>query len=88
MYLGEIVRCILCELTQRNLLFEGKSSEQLLTPKLFQTAYISAIENDTREEYFYTSQVMAELNLKHVTKLDFDIVKLVCYNIGCTHLKC
>jgi len=55
----------------------GQSSVKLLTPKTFKTAYISAIESDTKDDYLYTKQVMAELDLRHATELDFDIVKLV-----------
>lgn len=77
MYLGEIVRCILCELTQRRLVFGGKGSVQLMTPKGFKTAYISAIESDSKDDYLYTRQVMAEIGLRHATQSDYDMVKLV-----------
>lgn len=77
MYLGEIVRQILIELTEKGILMEGISSDELKTPKAFKTAYISAIESDDKNDYLYTRQVMAEMNLRHATDADFDIVKLV-----------
>lgn len=77
MYLGEIVRCILCELVSQNLLFDGFKSEKLLTPKSFLTAYISAIETDSQDEYLYTNQVIEEFKIPHLTKMDYEIVKLV-----------
>lgn len=82
MYLGEIVRCILCELTQRRLVFGGKGSVQLMTPKGFKTAYISAIESDSKDDYLYTRQVMAEIGLRHATQSDYDMVKLICSRIS------
>lgn len=77
MYLGEIVRHILVELSEKGVLFDGISSEELRTTKSFKTAYISAIESDEKDDYLYTRQVMAEMNLRHATDTDFDIVKLV-----------
>lgn len=77
MYLGEIVRCLLLELLEKKLVFGGHSSDKLLTPKSFQTAYISAIETDSKEDYLYTKQVLAELDLRHATETDYEIVKLV-----------
>jgi len=44
MYMGEIVRLILCELTMRGLLFNRQLSEQLFEPQRFYTKYISEIE--------------------------------------------
>ena len=44
MYMGEIVRLVLCELTAQGLLFGGEGSEELFTPKRFPTKYISEIE--------------------------------------------
>lgn len=77
MYLGEIVRNVLEELKSKSILLNGAGSDELSTPKAFKTAFISAIENDAKDEYVYTRQVMAEMNLRHATEVDFDIVKLV-----------
>lgn len=44
MYMGEIVRQVLCELTAQRLLFRGEGSEELFTHKRFLTKYISEIE--------------------------------------------
>jgi hexokinase len=88
MYMGELVRCILTDLTKRRLLFGGQGSQKLFTPKSFQTAYISAIESDKKNEYILTRQALAAMDLRHATLDDCDIVKLVsfrllyCLNIG------
>lgn len=44
MYLGEIVRLLLVKLTEDKLLFDGQTSETLLTPGKFETKFISEIE--------------------------------------------
>lgn len=75
--MGEVVRCVLVDLCQRKLLLDGEASEKLLTPKAFQTAYISAIESDKENEYLYTRQVLAAMDLRHASLDDCDIVKLV-----------
>ncbi|XP_034041917.1 hexokinase HKDC1-like [Thalassophryne amazonica] len=45
-YLGEIVRQVLLDLTRRGLLFRGRVTEPLKTPGIFQTQYLSQIESD------------------------------------------
>ncbi|XP_053180300.1 hexokinase HKDC1-like [Scomber japonicus] len=44
MYLGEIVRQVLLDLTRRRLLFKGHVTETLKTPGIFKTEYVSKIE--------------------------------------------
>lgn len=44
MYLGEVVRQVLLDLTRRGLLFRGHVTETLKTPGIFQTKYLSQIE--------------------------------------------
>ena len=44
MYMGEIVRLVLCELTEKKLLFQGIMSDELNEPNRFYTKYISEIE--------------------------------------------
>ncbi|XP_023253503.1 hexokinase-2-like [Seriola lalandi dorsalis] len=50
MYMGELVRLILVRMTKEQLLFQGKTTAQLLTTGSFNTSYIYAIENDKGEE--------------------------------------
>ena len=79
MYMGEIVRIILEDLTHKKLLLDGHGSQKLFTPKAFQTAYISAVESDKEGEYLLTRQVMSAMDLRHATLGDCDIVKLVSH---------
>lgn len=44
MYLGEIVRQILLDLTSGGLLFRGRVTETLKTTGIFETKYLSQIE--------------------------------------------
>lgn len=44
MYLGEIVRQILIDLTRQGLLFRGQISERLRTRGIFETKFLSQIE--------------------------------------------
>ena len=44
MYMGELVRLVLCELVTNAMLFGGEASDDLFTPNLFLTKYISEIE--------------------------------------------
>lgn len=44
MYLGEIVRNILIDMTKRGFLFRGQISETLKTRGIFETKFLSQIE--------------------------------------------
>lgn len=44
MYLGEIVRNVLLDFTDKGLLFRGKMSERLKTRGIFETKFLSQIE--------------------------------------------
>lgn len=44
MYLGEIVRQILLDLTKKGLLFRGRITERLKTKGIFETKFLSQIE--------------------------------------------
>uniref|UniRef100_A0A671YHQ0 hexokinase n=1 Tax=Sparus aurata TaxID=8175 RepID=A0A671YHQ0_SPAAU len=73
MYLGEIVRQVLLDLTRGGLLFRGHVTETLKTPGIFETKYLSQIE---RWEKLCVS-VRETLGLKGTCD-DSIIVKEVC----------
>uniref|UniRef100_UPI0037E87477 hexokinase-2 n=1 Tax=Semicossyphus pulcher TaxID=241346 RepID=UPI0037E87477 len=50
MYMGEMVRLILVRMTKEKLLFQGKTTAQLLTSGRFNTSYIFTIDTDKDEE--------------------------------------
>uniref|UniRef100_A0A671YKA6 Hexokinase-2 n=1 Tax=Sparus aurata TaxID=8175 RepID=A0A671YKA6_SPAAU len=78
MYLGEIVRQVLLDLTRGGLLFRGHVTETLKTPGIFETKYLSQIE---RWEKLCVSvrSILQQLGLLSVAIMIMDfIVMQVC----------
>ncbi len=67
-YLGELVRSVVADLTRKNLLLNGKGSQKLFSPHSFQTAFISRIESDKKDQFIQTRKVLNEMDLSHATK--------------------
>ncbi|XP_029141295.1 putative hexokinase HKDC1 isoform X1 [Protobothrops mucrosquamatus] len=78
MYLGEIVRQILIDLTKRGLLFRGQISESLRRRGICETKYLSQIESD-RLALLQVRRILQQLGLDGTCD-DSIIVKEVC---GC-----
>uniref|UniRef100_UPI00358E90FD hexokinase-2-like n=1 Tax=Myxine glutinosa TaxID=7769 RepID=UPI00358E90FD len=81
MYLGEIVRVVLVRLAQREVLFDGRLSPQLVTPGSFQTSYLSSIEgisNGLAE----AKRILKELGIQRVSDGDCRAVQRVCFLIS------
>lgn len=76
MYLGEIVRRILLELTAKGCLFRGRPSPKLQTPDIFQTKFLSSIESDGLA-LRQVCAILEELGL-HVSCEDSVLVREVC----------
>ncbi|XP_038599710.1 hexokinase HKDC1 isoform X2 [Tachyglossus aculeatus] len=76
MYLGEIVRQILIDLTKRGLLFRGQISERLRTRGIFETKFLSQIESD-RLALLQVRRVLQQLGLDSTCE-DSIVVKEVC----------
>ncbi|CAN9506973.1 unnamed protein product [Ophioblennius macclurei] len=76
MYLGEVVRQVLLNLTRRGLLFKGYVSEALKTPGIFETKYLSQIESD-RLALLQVRSILQHLGLDG-TCVDSITVKEVC----------
>uniref|UniRef100_A0A672FSE6 Hexokinase-2 n=1 Tax=Salarias fasciatus TaxID=181472 RepID=A0A672FSE6_SALFA len=76
MYLGEIVRRVLLNLTIRGLLFKGYVSEALKTPGIFETKYLSQIESD-RLALLQVRSILQHMGLEG-TCVDIITVKEVC----------
>ncbi|XP_028276726.1 hexokinase-2-like [Parambassis ranga] len=80
MYLGEIVRLVLVRLTEDKLLFNGQTSEALLTQGKFETRFISEIEHqDSGLEN--TQRILTSLGLDW-NEVDARVVLLVCDTIS------
>ncbi|RXM32628.1 Hexokinase-1 [Acipenser ruthenus] len=76
MYLGEIVRQILIDLTKHGLLFRGQISERLRTRGIFETKFLSQIESD-RLALLQVRGILQQLGLDSTCD-DSIIVKEVC----------
>ncbi|XP_077417603.1 hexokinase-2 [Vanacampus margaritifer] len=82
MYLGEIVRHVLMEFTERGLLFRGKLSERLKTWGIFETKFLSQIESD-RLAMRQIRCILQHLGLTSSTCDDSVLVKEVCSIVSC-----
>ncbi|XP_058486351.1 hexokinase HKDC1-like [Solea solea] len=76
MYLGEVVRHTLLDLTMRGLLFRGRVTDALKTPGIIQTKYLSQIESD-RLALLQVRSILQRLGLDSTCD-DSIIVKEVC----------
>ncbi|XP_068443348.1 hexokinase HKDC1-like [Clinocottus analis] len=76
MYLGEVVRRVLMDLTRGGLLFRGHVTDALKTPGIFQMKYLSQIESD-RLAPLQVRSALQQLGLDS-TYDDSIIVKEVC----------
>ncbi|XP_060498538.1 hexokinase HKDC1 [Panthera onca] len=76
MYLGEIVRQILIDLTKHGLLFRGQISERLRTRGIFETKFLSQIESD-RLALLQVRGILQQLGLDSTCE-DSIVVKEVC----------
>ncbi|KAG9344359.1 hypothetical protein JZ751_011028 [Albula glossodonta] len=80
MYLGEIVRQILINLTRRSLLFRGHITESLKTRGIFETKFLSQIESD-RLALLQVRAILQHLGLDSTCD-DSIIVKEVCGTVS------
>ncbi|KAJ4944794.1 hypothetical protein JOQ06_013334 [Pogonophryne albipinna] len=80
MYLGEIVRQILLDLTKRGFLFRGQISEALKTRGIFETKFLSQIESD-RLALLQVRAILQQLGLDSTCD-DSIIVKEVCGTVS------
>ncbi|XP_066572535.1 hexokinase-2 [Amia ocellicauda] len=76
MYLGEVARLVLVKLAKEKLLFDGETSEALLSLGKFETRHISEIEEDTNG-LTRAKEILTELGLP-VSEEDCGIVRHVC----------
>ncbi|KAI7907719.1 hexokinase-domain-containing protein [Cokeromyces recurvatus] len=83
LYLGEIVRLILVDFTDRRLLFDAQYSSDLNKAYNFESAYMSAIERDETDELEDTKHLLENvMNLKSTTLTDRKMVKRICELVG------
>ena len=86
MYMGEIVRLIILDLWEKELIFVGHRDhnwstdyrQALYTKGSFYTKYVSEIETDSGVTYRHTKSVLEQLGLDKPTYDDCVIVQYVC----------
>ncbi|KAI3388898.1 hypothetical protein SNEBB_006731 [Seison nebaliae] len=85
MYMGEIVRLIILDLMEREMLFIGHMSDgyndyraPLYTKNAFYTKYVSEIEMDAGITFANTKRVLEEIGIRSPTFDDCAIVQYVC----------
>lgn len=79
MYLGELVRLLLVNLTSSGLLFDGKISDQLNTRYQFYTKFVSEIESEPIESIAVVREILSEsFGVENPTDEDCVNVRYVC----------
>ncbi|CAK8681374.1 unnamed protein product [Clavelina lepadiformis] len=85
MYLGELVRLILCKLTKEGAIFNGEGSKKLFTPGMFKTAYVSEIEYKSVDDKLHGNilirNILQELGLTP-DDADCEAVHNVCHLVS------
>ncbi|KAB5594023.1 Hexokinase [Ceratobasidium theobromae] len=85
MYLGEITRNILLYLIDNNMLFSGRSTDQLNKHYGFDTALMSEIESDSSVDLHRVRQTLIkelQIDEKWIKKSDLEIVRWACQCVG------
>jgi hexokinase len=82
-FLGEVVRTVLIYLVDREILFDGESSETLNSTYSFDTSYMYVCEADDSDTLEDTRIVIEDmLDISKTSLADREIVKKVCELVG------
>ncbi|KAI8340093.1 hexokinase-domain-containing protein [Chlamydoabsidia padenii] len=85
MYLGEIVRNVITDMMDRNLLFGqlGQATDIISGHYQFETSYMSSIEADGSDDLCVVREILdTNLNLTNVDQVELRIVKRLCELVG------
>lgn len=77
-YLGEIVRQILLDLMDKQLIFKGQKSNAIREPWTFDTRYMLQIEAEMPGQYRATDMVLHRLGITTNNQKDLACVRYVC----------
>ena len=78
MYMGEVVRQVLVDLCNENLIFVGQSIHNLMEHGRFYTRYTSEIESDPVGKFTRTREALKDLGIEDVSDDDCSAVRYVC----------
>ena len=88
MYMGEIVRLIILDLMQQDLLFFGKRDgygddrTPLFTRGGFYTKFVSTVETDEGIAFANTRRVLEDMGVRNPSFDDCTIVQHICKNVS------
>ncbi|CAG9855672.1 unnamed protein product [Phyllotreta striolata] len=78
MYLGELVRLAVVQLTEDGIMFNGKLTEEFKTKGSFETSFVSEIESDDPCKYDNAERICKELGVDWGTEEDYQDLRYVC----------
>ena len=88
MYMGEIVRLIILDLMQQDLLFIGQRDHYgdyktpLFTRGGFYTKFVSTVETDVGIAFANTRRVLEDMGIRNPTFDDCAIIQHICKNVS------
>ncbi len=88
MYMGEIVRLIILDLMQQDLLFIGQRDgygdyrTPLFTRGGFYTKFVSTVETDEGIAFSNTRRVLEDIGIRNPTFDDCAIIQHICKNVS------
>jgi len=78
MYMGEVVRQVVVDLVNENLIFSGHDTSKLMEHGRFYTKYVSEIESDPVGEYKRCRSALSDLGLNDITNEDCSAIRYIC----------
>ncbi len=78
MYMGEIARLVLADMSKRGFLFSGPAKKAIQKKGVLKTQYASEIEADRSTGLSKTASILKELGIKNSTLRDREMVRTVC----------
>ena len=78
MYMGEVVRQVLVDLHNEELIFVGQPVDNLLQHGRFYTKYVSEVESDPTGEFTRAREALKDLGMENVNDEDCSAVRYVC----------
>merc|ERR1712126_707396 len=76
--MGEVVRQVVVDLVNENLIFSGHDTSKLMEHGRFYTKYVSEIESDPVGEYKRCRSSLKDLGLNDVTNEDCSAIRYIC----------
>ena len=76
--MGEVVRMVLVDLVEEDLMFQGDNIDKLLEKGGFQTKYVSEIESDPVGVFTKCHEVLNDIGIDKPTKEDCSALRYVC----------